>query len=309
MNKLVPIGFAACLLFFLTWQCSFTARPNEATPSQNKLLPASFQGNPAVSGKPQRIVSMSPGNTEILFALGAGDRVVGVTSHSDYPEEATAKDCIGAYNDPDVEKILSLAPDIVFSLGDIQAKPVRVLKQAGIPVMVVEPSTLPEILAAIDVISEAIGEQKRGVMLHTALEKQLNEVQRIAAQSPSKRVFLEIWDAPLLTVGNKSFVNDAVMRAGGINVAAGNPVDYTPCDIETLYAYNPEVYIVISHSRKNSRALLNRPELAGITALQSSQVFQMDDDVLTRPGPRCFTGTLQLAQILHPAAALFRQKE
>ena len=98
-----------------------------------------------LTSKPQRIVSMSPGNTEIVFALGAGDRVVGVTSYSDYPEEAKTKPTIGGYHAPDVEKIVSLAPDVVFAMTDIQAKYIQILRQAGIRVVAVEPKTLPEI--------------------------------------------------------------------------------------------------------------------------------------------------------------------
>lgn len=252
--------------------------------------------------KPQRIVSMSPGNTEILFALGAGDRVVGVTSYSDYPEEAKTKPSIGGYHDPDVEKIVALAPDIVFAMGEIQAKHIHILQQAGIPVISVEPKNLPEILTAIDIISKAIGEEERGAALHTSLARQLNEVQRLITQAPPKRVFLEVWDKPLLTVGRDSFINDIIIRAGGINVAAGKNVDYLSCDIETLYFYNPEIYVVLSHYRNDTRSLIIRPELSDIMAVKNGEVYQIADDLLARPGPRSFIGLVELAKILHPAA-------
>lgn len=266
---------------------------NQGVGRRMAMLPAS---------KPQRIVSMSPANTEILFALGAGDRVVGVTSYSDYPEEAKAKPSIGGYNAPDVEKIVALAPDIVFAMGDIQAKYIRVLERAGIPVISIEPKTLPDILTAIDVISEAIGEQERGAILHAELARQLDTVRWLTAQFPPKRVFLEIWDAPLLTVGNRSFINDIITQAGGINVAADKNVDYMTCDIETLYAYNPDVYIVISHSRNDTRSFINKPELADIKAVKNKQVYQVMDDILARPGPRSFIGLVKLAEILQPDA-------
>jgi len=254
----------------------------------------------APPARPQRIVSMSPGNTEILFALGAGDRVVGVTSYSDYPEEAKTKPSIGGYHAPDVEKIVALSPDVVFVMGEIQAAYIKVLQQAGIKVVSVEPKTLPEILTAIGVISEAIGEKERGEVLRASLARQLDEVRRSTARVPPKRVFLEIWDAPLLTVGNRSFINDIISQAGGVNVAADRNVDYTPCDIETLYAYNPDVYIIISHSRDDSRSFVYRPELADVAAVKNRQVFHMVDDLVTRPGPRCFTGLAEMAAILHP---------
>ncbi|WP_333594461.1 cobalamin-binding protein [Anaerospora hongkongensis] len=254
----------------------------------------------ALTSKPQRIVSMSPGNTEIVFALGAGDRVVGVTSYSDYPEEAKTKPTIGGYHAPDVEKIVSLAPDVVFAMTDIQAKYIQILRQAGIRVVAVEPKTLPEILNAIDIISEALGEEARGRQLHQELAGQLDQVRRQVGTAPAKRTFLEVWDTPLLTVGRQSFIHDLITQAGGINVSADKNVDYTPCDIEQLYAYNPEVYVVLSHSRDDIRSVITNPNLAAIQAVKANQVFSITDDLLQRPGPRSFTGLVKLAEILHP---------
>ena len=262
-----------------------------------------------LTSKPQRIVSMSPGNTEIVFALGAGDRVVGVTSYSDYPEEAKTKPTIGGYHAPDVEKIVSLAPDVVFAMTDIQAKYIQILRQAGIRVVAVEPKTLPEILNAIDIISEALGEEARGRQLHQELAGQLDQVRRQVGTAPAKRTFLEVWDTPLLTVGRQSFIHDLITQAGGINVSADKNVDYTPCDIEQLYAYNPEVYVVLSHSREDIRSVITNPNLAAIQAVKTNQVFSITDDLLQRPGPRSFTGLVKLAEILHPQEMKEREKK
>jgi iron complex transport system substrate-binding protein len=263
----------------------------------------------ASSGKPQRIVSMSPANTEILFALGAGDRVVGVTSYSDYPDEAKSIASIGAYSDPDVEKIVGLAPDLVLAMGEIQAKQVHLLQQAGLHVVVVEAETLPEILTAIDTISVAVGEEKAGSQLHAKLAGILEHVQQRVADASPKRVFIEVWDSPLLTVGGKSFINDMISQAGGVNVAAGRDVDYTPCDLETIYAYDPAIYVVISHSRNNIHSLITRPECNDLKAVKDKQVYQIVDDLVGRPGPRCFNGLVELAKIIHPELMENWQKE
>ena len=252
---------------------------------------------------------MSPANTETLFALGVGERVVGVSDYSDYPEEAKNKPSIGRYDAPDLEKIVSLAPDLVFAEGESQAKYIRILEQAGIRVISVSPHSLPDVLAAIDVISEAIGEQERGVALHQELAGKLATVQRAVALSQRQRVFLQVWDAPLLTVGAKSFINDMISQAGGLNVAAVKNVDYTPCDIETLYAFDPEFYIAISHSRQDINYFIDRPELADIRAVKNKKVFGIMDDLVGRPGPRCFSGLVQLAQILHPEEMHSRHEE
>lgn len=289
MNRPKWLYLLSCLLV-----TAMLLAPALAPKQQDRLKQA------AGTGKPQRIVSMSPGNTEIVFALGAGDRVVGVTSYSDYPEEAKTKPTIGGYHAPDVEKIVSLAPDVVFAMTDIQAKYIQILRQAGIRVVAVEPKTLPEILNAIDIISEALGEEERGRQLHQELAGQLDQVRRHVGAAPVKRTFLEVWDTPLLTVGRQSFIHDLITQAGGINVSADKNVDYTPCDIEQLYAYNPEVYVVLSHSRDDIRSVITNPNLAAIQAVKTNQVFSITDDLLQRPGPRSFTGLVKLAEILHP---------
>ena len=300
MNRTKLICFLACSLLAAVLLLSMLP-PQNTLAAEGSERSRGFKSNNQISAsKPQRIVSLSPGNTEILFALGAGERVVGVTSYSDYPEAAKTKPSIGGYHAPDVEKIIALAPDIVLAMGDVQKKYVRILERAGIRVVSVEPKTMAEIVSAIDIISEAIGEPERGAALHAELVQQLNEVQRLTAQTPRKKVFLQIWDTPLLTVGKRSFINDMIGQAGGVNAAADKNVDYTPCDIETLYAYNPAKYIVISHSRNESYSFIARPEMADIEAVKNEQIYQVDDALLTRPGPRSFIGLVQLAKILHP---------
>lgn len=300
MNRSKIIGFLICCLLVAMSLLSIMAQQNKLTPRSIEINHRPTGENPISPSKPQRIVSMSPGHTEILFALGAGDRVVGVTSYSDYPEEAKTKPSIGGYHAPDVEKIIALSPDIVFSMGDIQKKYTRMLEQAGIMVVDVDPKTMPEILTAINIISEAIGEQERGAQLYGDLARRLSEVRRLTAGTRAPKVFLEIWDTPLLTVGNRSFIHDMIIQAGGINVAGDQRVDYTPCDMEKLYAYNPEMYIVISHSRNDIRSFIVRPELADLAAVNNNQVYHVVDDLLARPGPRSFIGLVKLAEILHP---------
>ena len=299
MKKCKLIGLLLGILLLTWWLTTALPRPQSDNLSKQAETAAEL-GQPAV-GYPQRIVSLSPGHTEILFALSAGDRVVGVTSYSDYPEEAKTKPSVGGYHAPDVETIVALRPDVVFALGDIQEPYTRILRQAGIRVIAVEPKTLEEILVAIVIMSEAVGEQEKGMELHRRLRNQLETVQQMVSALPTRSVFLEVWDAPLLTVGNRSFIHDVVRQAGGVNVAGSRSADYTPCDIETLYAYNPDVYVVLSHNGSDAGKLINRADLAGLEAVKNRQVFSIPD-VLSRSGPRCFDGLDRLARILHPEA-------
>lgn len=259
--------------------------------------------------KPKRIVAMSPSITEILFALGAGDRIVGVSNYSDYPVAAKNIPTIGAYQSPDMEKVVSLAPDVVFSMGKIQDKSIQVLEQAGIPVVAVEPQNLQEVLQSIDIISQVIGEPEAGARMHQSLEKKWQDVRLAVADKPPVRVFLEVWDSPLLTVGKKSFINDLITQAGGSNVAAVRNVDYTNSDVENLYAYNPDAYLVINHNRTSRREVSAQPEMADLAAVRNGRIYQIDDDLVARPGPRCFTGLAEVAAVLHPEMLESREKE
>lgn len=251
------------------------------------------------TGNPQRIVSLSPGNTEILFALGAGNRVVGVSSYSDYPIEAKSIPSVGSYIAPDIEKIVSLKPDMVVALKQTQDQHIRILNQAGIKVVAVDPKNLQEILTAIDTISEAIGEPSSGLALRNELATQLDKIKAAVSSLPPKRVFVQIWDNPLLTAGNKSFINDVITQAGGINVAAEKNTDYTPWDIEMLYAYQPDVYIISSHSTNGNLSFVDKNELKDVAAIKNQQIFHIEDDLMARPGPRSFAGLAKLAEILH----------
>ncbi len=293
------IVLLAILLFFISFSTDSLKQKNAM--QQPQIFPKSFgEGQLILPKNPQRIISLSPNITEILFALEAGSRIAGVTSYSDFPEEAKQKTSVGEYQSPDIEKIIALHPDLVIGTAETKESTLRILSQAGIPVITVDPKTLPEIITAIDLISIAIGEEERGILLHEQLTSQMNAVQYQLQKSPAKRVFLEIWDAPLLTVGGKSFINDIVLRAGGQNVTAGIQSDYTPSDIEALYAYNPDIYIIVSHNNNNPRSMIVRPELANLAAVQNNQVFQISADILTRPGPRSFQALLQLSGIIHP---------
>lgn len=254
--------------------------------------------NPPAPAFPGRIVSLSPGNTEILFALGAGDRVVGVASYSDYPPEAKTKPTVGSYHAPDIEAVVALSPDIVFAVGEIQDRHSRILRQAGIRVVSLAPATMQGVLEAIRTAGGEIGEPDRAAALCAELAGQVAQAGRLTGDAAPRRVFVEIWDRPLLTAGGKSHITDIITLAGGFNVASVRNVDYTVCDPETLYAYNPEVYLIAGHNRNGRNALATRPELGDLDAVQSGRVYTVADDLLVRPGPRSFSALAQIAALL-----------
>lgn len=251
----------------------------------------------------QRIVSLSPGNTEILYALGLEERIVGVDSSSDYPPQAKDKPQIGPYNAPEVERIIALQPDIVIASGEIQAPCIRLLQQAKIPVVSVEPQSMGDILETISCIAAATGSEAAGERLCKNLTEKLIKVQQLTAESRPKRVFLEIWEKPFLTVGGRSYLNDLLQQAGGSNVAGTRGGHYISWDLEELYAADPEVYLLLGHKQQQPAVKMSaRPELAQLSAVRQGNVHVMNDDLLARFGPRSFDGLLEAASYLQPEA-------
>ncbi len=254
---------------------------------------------PAIA--PRRIISLSPSNTEILFALGLKDRLIAVTDFSDYPEEAKSKPRVGSFQNPDLEKIVSLRPDLVLAAGELHSRQIKILEKAGITVVAIEPRTMQEVLDAIQLVAEATGVPEKGLRLVQKLRLKLAEIHHFIDKAQKRRVFVEVWDEPFLTIGRKSYLSDIINQAGGINVAAGRNLDYMTCDLEMLYAFNPDTYIVVRHSGIGRGIETEKdPRLANVLAIKENRVFRLSDDILSRPGPRSFDGLAEMAKTLHP---------
>ena len=232
--------------------------------------------------------------------MGAGDRIVGVSAFSNYPPEAATKTVVGSFHAPDVEKIIALDPDIVFAGRSIHTAQLDMLRSAGIKIIEIEPQNLEDILNSIIVIGNFIGEEKHARILAHDLNTRLQNIERLSADLPRRKVFVEIWGAPLMTIGTKSYINDIVDRAGGINVI-DRPRDYTTCDIEMLYAKNPDVYVVLSKHNDSNAALpiALRPGYRDLPAIKNGNIVFIVDDLINRSGPRCIEGTEEMFRLIN----------
>lgn len=256
---------------------------------------------PVFAVKAERVISLSPSNTEILFALGAGDRVIAVTEYSDYPEAAKEKPRVGGFQSPDVEQIVALRPDVVFAAGQLHTRVIQQLTAAQIPVVAIEPRTMQDVLAAIELVGAVIQEPEAARGLTGKLKGRLDRIHRLTAGQAAARVFVEVWDEPFMTIGGKSYLSDIVAQAGGINVAKDKPLDYMTCDFETLYGFNPDVYVAVSHvGLGRTLGMSKHPWMQNLPAVAQEKVYYVPDDILSRPGPRSFDGLVELAKILHP---------
>jgi iron complex transport system substrate-binding protein len=250
-----------------------------------------------VKTRPERIVSLAPSVTETLFALGLGDRVIGVTSYCDYPPEAAHKEKVGDTQRPSIEKIIALGADLVIASTASQLEQfVKNLDQLGIPVYVSNPRDLEGVIESIARIGEVTGASEAARALAGKLRDRLSDVESRLAGRARPRVFLILSSEPLITTGGKSFFNDLITRAGGLSISADQNVDYPLYSMETAVAEKPEVIFLQSGDDRLPDRLKQTP------ASQAGRVFHISDDLLLRPGPRIMDGLEQMAAAIHPEA-------
>jgi len=242
-----------------------------------------------------RVVSLVPSVTEIVYAVGAGDRLAGSTNQCDYPEAARQTDKVGDFAQPDVERIAALKPGLVFLALPIHGRVREKLAELGIRTHASQPEDMAAVLAEIEAVATLLGVPERGRALAESLGAELNAV----PEGPdSPRVYVELSSAPLVAAGGRTFVSDIVRRAGGRNAFDDAPTEYPVVAPEDVAARNPDV-IVVLHPGTSRAEVAQRVGWQSIAAVRSGRVFDdLDDDLLLRPGPRAVAGVLELAKRL-----------
>jgi len=260
--------------------------------------------------KPQgklRIVSLAPSVTEILFDLKVGDCLVGATEHCDFPPAAKTIPRVGGLGQPSVEKVLALAPDMVIATEFERKDVADALRRSGIPVIEMKIRNFAELFEAIRKVGEAVRQPERAARKVEAMQAELDAVAKRFAGIPRDRrprVFIEIWSDPIMTAGAKSFLDEVVTRAGGVNVAHGVDREYPTVNPENVIEWNPDVILLgymIDPKDAVSR-LAGRIGWAQINAVRDGRVIaDIPPDDLLRPGPRLVEGVRMLAERLHPS--------
>jgi iron complex transport system substrate-binding protein len=255
---------------------------------------------------PQRIVSLAPSNTEILFALGLGDKVVGVTEYCNYPQEATTKPKVGGFSNVDIEKVVSLEPDLVLATHIHGKTVIPALEKVGLTVVALTPGSLTEVLDSITLVGKITGQSREASKLindlSTRIEAVVDDTQTLSPdQKP--RVFYITWHEPLMTAGTETLADDVISNAGGQNIAYDISGDKT-INLETVLYRDPQV-IVVSVGMGSGEDLpwqyvQNEPRLENTQALLNDRVYKIDGDVIHRPGPRIVDALEQMAQFIHP---------
>ncbi len=252
----------------------------------------------AINGTPQRIISLAPSNTEILFALGLRDEVVGVTMYCDYPPEALDKEKVGDYYGPDIEKIIALQPDLVLATDFHRFDLIPALEQQGFTVFAVAPQTLDDVLESIERIGETIGKEAEALRLVNEMTSKIEAVEEQTKELEQKpSVLYMTWHDPMWTVGRDTWIDDLINIAGGVNIFSQNFEGGAMVQIEWVILQNPEVIITSEWSYDWA---LNAAELASTNASQTGRIFAFDDDLAQRPGPRLVQGLDWFAYLFHP---------
>jgi iron complex transport system substrate-binding protein len=252
---------------------------------------------------PQKIVSLAPGITETLYALGLDREIAGVTTFCTYPEAARLKPRIGGFTNISVEKIIALNPDLVIGTADgNRQEVVAKLESLGIPVYVSNPKTLEDILSVVVQVGVITGEEKVARRLTADLQNRVKHLTALVAAQKKCRVFFQVGGEPLITVGRDTLHNQLMNLAGGINIAGGEKTLYPRYSVEQVVAQQPEVILFSSmkYEEDVTRVWGQWRKWPHIPAVRDNRLYVIDTDLIDRASPRIVDGLEAMVKALHP---------
>jgi iron complex transport system substrate-binding protein len=253
--------------------------------------------------KIDRIVSLAPNLTEIVYAVGAGEQLVGDTEYCDYPAEARKVAKIGDTLHPSVERIIALKPQVVLVSTASQLEAfTKQLDQQQIAVYVTNPQSLEDIFRSIQTLGDLFAEHERAAQLVAELRRRTAAVAAATGQTKPLRVFYQVSDSPLYTIGRESYLTDLVRRAGGVSVTADVATGFPRFSDEAALAARPEAIILPTGGSMGTANSAVAAPLKNSPAVLNGRVYKINEDHLQRPGPRLVDGLEEMARALHPEA-------
>jgi iron complex transport system substrate-binding protein len=265
------------------------------------------QGRQEFSGPPpRRLISLAPSLTEILYFLELGDRLVGVTAYCNYPPEARTKPRIGTYWEFNLEAVLALKPDLVLVMADQGEgeSSWAALRRWGIPLFLARADTLPELFSLIREVARLTGQEEVARRKLPALEDRARRIAARCQNCPTPRVFLQIDQEPLITVGQLAIQNDLINRAGGVNIAGHIHQRYPIFNLEEVLQAQPQVLLFTGMAGEQllkSRRLFWQ-QWPMLPAVAADRLYWVEPDLIDRPGPRLVDGLELLARLFHPGS-------
>ena len=257
----------------------------------------------SLPAKVDRVISLAPNLTEIVFAVGGGNRLVGRTSYCDYPPEAKAVAEVGDTLHPSLERLIALKPQVVLVSTASQLEVfTQQLQNQNIAVFVTDPHDLEGVFRTIIQVGEILGTKDQAASLLQTLRQRTNAVEQAVKQKPPVRVFYQLSAEPLYTAGHDAFVTDLMRRAGAISVTADIPGAWPKFSSESALAAKPDAIILPTGGSMGSGNSTVTEALRQSPAVLQGRVYKINDDHLVRPGPRAIDGLEEMARALHPDA-------
>lgn len=249
---------------------------------------------------PEKIVSVAPSNTEILFALGLGDKVVGRDNYSNYPKEAQKIKVVGDFSGPNTEAIIDLAPDVVFAFNSIPEDVKELLESSKIKVVIFNPSNIDEALKNIETIGQIADVQKEASKIIESMESKRQEVIEKVKNVEKKKVFIDIGD--FYSAGPDSFMDSMLQEINVKNIAGNTDTAYPQLSLEKIIQANPDVYITTATSKEDIKKLNG---IQSTNAFKSDSIVEIpmgtpENDIIQRSGPRIIDGLEILAKAIYP---------
>jgi iron complex transport system substrate-binding protein len=315
MKKFYSLFLAMMLVLGVLAGCGETKTEDNIKSGQSTTEEASFpvtikdasDQEVVIDEKPEKLVSLMPSNTEIVFALGLGDELVGVSDYDNYPAEAAEKEKVGGM-EFNVEKIISLNPDVVLahaSSAHNSTEGLQQIRDAGIDVVVVnDAANFEDVYGSIDMIGQATGTTKEAEQLVADMKEKLADIKEKAAtisDSNKKSVYIEVSEDPLFTTGKNTFMQEMLDTINASNVFSEE--GWIQVDQEAVIAANPDVIITTYGAYAKEKPIdqiSSRKGWEDIAAVKEKQIVDVDSDMVTRSGPRLVEGVEAIAEAVYP---------
>ena len=259
-----------------------------------------------IENHPERIVSLSPANTEILFALGLDEKIVGVTEYCTYPDAALSKEKIGGFSTVNIEKVSVLNPDLIVAADGNSEETVSHLRELGFTVITINADTIDTTLDDILLLGKATGADDEAEALVSSMKEDLEEIAEKTSAEEKPTILHCMWTDPLWVSGSGTFQDEMITAAGGVNAAADEG-GWVALTMEKFLTMNPDIIVVDSGNGMGVGAddalrdfFLKDPRMQSLSAVQNEQVYVVNADIIDRGGPRIVEGVEALAEIAHP---------
>ncbi|NLY21344.1 MAG: ABC transporter substrate-binding protein [Tissierellia bacterium] len=266
---------------------------------------------------PERVVSLAPSNTENLYAVGAGETLVGRTDYCDYPAEVLEVESIGGFTDPNIEAILDKDPDLVLVSGMVSEDSIKTIKEVGINVVALDATSFDEVYSNIEKFGQIFDLNENSKKIIDEMKASILEISDKVKEFDKVSVFYEVWGDPLMSTGPNTFIDELITLANGEN-AAKIDEGFKNYSIEQLIEDNPEVYILpkdggmgvgLSDTEEPEdlesatiELIKNREGYSAISAIENDRIYLVDGDTSTIPGPRLVLALEEFAECIHPEA-------